>query len=127
MAVTRSSIGQGQLKAVIKVQYNFDKPAYAYGRQKLSEAGPGSLTVTMTMEAGQPSVLFEEETDLEEVWAANFCDGLHADQARYSGHAATNPKFGHLLNGVSIRRITRDQMQTRFSIFNSSIRNRQAM
>jgi len=90
----------GPLKAVVRLRYEFDKPAYAYGQQKISAPGLGYLAVTVTLVAGAPSILFEEETDLEEVWAANFYEGLAPDRARYCGHHSTNPKFGHLPNGA---------------------------
>jgi hypothetical protein len=89
----------GPLEAVVRIRYDFDKPAYASGGQKISDAGPGYLTVTMTLFAGQPSVLFEEETDLEEAWAANFYEGLSPDHAQYCGHHSTAPEFGHESNG----------------------------
>jgi len=90
----------GPLKAVVRFRYEFDKPPYAYGQVKVSDPGPGYLAVTITMLAGEPSILFEEETDLDEVWAASLYEGLAPDQARYAGHHSSSPRFGHMPDGT---------------------------
>jgi hypothetical protein len=93
-------VESGPLKTVVRLRYDFDKPDYVYGHTHISDAGPGYLNVTMTIVANQPSVLFEEETDLDEVWSLNMFNGLEPNQGRYCGHVATNPRFGHLPNGA---------------------------
>src|SRR5579862_976283 len=89
----------GPLKALVRIRYDFRKPAYAYGQQQISSPGPGYLIVMLTLYAGQPSILIEEETDLDEVWAANFHDGLAPDKAQYKGHHSTDPELGHMPDG----------------------------
>ena len=89
----------GPLKIVVRLHYDFEKPAYTYGNQKISDSGPGYLAVTLTLLADQPSILIEEETDLEEVWSINFYVGLAPDQAQYQGHHSTDPKLGHMPDG----------------------------
>jgi hypothetical protein len=89
----------GPLKAVVQVRYDFDKPQYSYGLVKIADPGPGYLRVTITVLAGQPSILVEEDTDLDEVWAMNLYNGLRPDRAQYNGHHSTDPKFGHLSDG----------------------------
>jgi hypothetical protein len=93
-------IERGPFKAVIRLRYAFDKQTYAYGKTKISEAGPSYLMVTVTLFAGQPSLLVEEETDLDEVWATNFYAGLMPNQARYCGHHSTNVRFGREPDGT---------------------------
>jgi hypothetical protein len=94
---------RGPLKTVAQVSYRFDKPSYDYGPIHLSDAGPGYYTCTITLEAGQPSILFEEDTDLEMVWGMNLYTGLEPDQARYRGHHATSAKSGREPNGQRYR------------------------
>ena len=89
----------GPLKALMRIRYDFRKPAYAYGQQQISDPGPGYLIVTLTLYAGQPSILIEEETDLDEVWAVNLHDGLAPNQAQYKGHHSTDTELGHMPNG----------------------------
>jgi hypothetical protein len=93
-------VESGPLKSIVRLRYEFDKPDYVYGRTHVSDAGPGYLNVTITVVANQPSVLFEEETDLDEVWSLNMWDGVEPNQGRYCGHGATDPRFGHLPNGA---------------------------
>src|SRR5262249_13058045 len=92
-------VDAGPLKAVVQVRYDFEKPLYSYGSLKISDPGSGFLRVTITVLAGQPSILVEEDTDLDEVWAMNLYNGLQPDRAQYRGHYSTDPKFGHLPDG----------------------------
>jgi hypothetical protein len=89
----------GPLKTVIQLRYEFKKPAYNYGQHEISPAGPGFLLVKMYLSAGHPSILIEEDTDLDEVWSANFWHGVEPDQAQYKGHHSTDPKYGHTPDG----------------------------
>ena len=84
----------GPLKVTVRLAYTFDRPAYAYGQVAIAGAGPGHLTVTLTVRAGQPSIELEEETDLDEVWAINVHAGLAPSEARYLGHHASDRRFG---------------------------------
>ena len=76
-----------------------EKPAYDYGSQRISDPGAGHLSVTMSLLSGQPSLLLEEETDLDEAWAMNLYEGVAPDQARYCGHHASAPQFGRMADG----------------------------
>lgn len=88
-------LARGPLRAVAQVLYRFQHPEYAYGQQKLVEAGEGFYTCTITLEAGRPSVLFEEETDVVPRWSLDFHDAVHPTQARYRGHHSSKPEFGY--------------------------------
>jgi|GEM_PF-807611 len=94
---------RGPLRTVAQVVYHFNKPAYDYGPIHLSDAGLGDYTCTITVEAGQPSVLFEEETNLEMVWGMNLYSGLAPDQARYRGHHSDSVKSGREPDGQRYR------------------------
>ena len=89
----------GPLKAAVEIRYLFDKQEYLAGTQKVSDPGHGYLTVRMTLVSGHSSILFEEETNLDEVWAMNVYNNLEPNQAQYKGHHASAAKFGHLSDG----------------------------
>ena len=65
----------------------------------LSPAGTGYLLVTLTLRAGESSILVEEDTDVDEVWAVNLYEELAPDQVRYQGHQSNDPKLGHMPDG----------------------------
>jgi len=92
-------VESGAFKSVVQIHYDFSKPAYSYGQQRISDPGLGYLNITLTLYAGQPSILIEEETDLDEVWGVNFYDGLEANRAQYKGHHSSNPELGHMPDG----------------------------
>jgi hypothetical protein len=94
-----SFIEKGPLKAVVQVKYVVDRPAYAYGKDTYKEAGEGSYSSTMELQAGQPSVLIEEDGDVEAAYSLGLYAGLAPDQARYRGHHATTVQRGHEANG----------------------------
>jgi hypothetical protein len=94
---------RGPLRIVAQVTYNFDKPVYQYGNQIISKAGSGFYSCKIKVEAGQPSFLFEEETDLDIVWAVNLYEGLTPDQARYRGHHSSSVELGREPDGRRYR------------------------
>jgi hypothetical protein len=90
---------QGPLKTVVQVLTEVEHPEYRYGESKLKEGNKGFHRCTITVAAGQPSILFEEETDLEMTWAINLYRGVEPTQARYRGHHATKAEFGREPSG----------------------------
>lgn len=56
---------RGPLKVVAQVSYQRERQADMYGQVQVAPAGDGFYTSTITLETGQPSILFEEETDLD--------------------------------------------------------------
>lgn len=69
---------RGPLVTTIEVSYAFDRPAWwnpsVAGRGR--EAGPGYYRSTITLQAGQSSVLFEEDTDMDLSYSLNYYSGL---------------------------------------------------
>jgi len=90
---------KGPLKVVVEVSYRFDRPAYVYGQQKVAPAGPGFYTSTVTVEAGQPSILFEEDTDMDLSYSLDVYDAVHPTHARYRGHHARAREYGYEPDG----------------------------
>ena len=94
---------RGPLKVVVEVSYVVDHQEYRYGATVLSPAGRGYYTCTITVLAGQPSVLFEEDTDLQMTWSMNLYPGLHPTNARYRGHHADKREYGYEPDGQTYR------------------------
>ncbi len=93
-------VERGPLVVVVRVRYDFTTPDYNYGQQKIREAGPGSYTCTIRMQAGQPSILFEEDTDIEPKWGLEFYEAVHPTHARYRGHHSSRPEYGYQPDGA---------------------------
>jgi hypothetical protein len=101
MSVTM--LERGPLKTVVQVDYRFEHPELKYGQQMLKPAGQGYYTSTITVQAGQPSVLFEEDTDFEPKWSIELYDAVQPTHARYRGHHSSDAKFGYEPDGQRYR------------------------
>ena len=94
---------RGPLMVVAEVHHQFDRPEYRYGTQTLAPEGPGFYRCTITLQAGQPSILFEEETDMDVYWSLNFYEPLRPTHGRYRGHHARSQKAGYEPDGQVYR------------------------
>jgi hypothetical protein len=100
-AMTVEWLEKGPLVARVKIAYVYDKGPLHSARPELPDvpAGEGPYSVTIEMQAGQPSILFEEECEVDIGYRVNITDGLTPDRARYRGHHATSPEAGHEEDG----------------------------
>lgn len=96
-------IEKGPLRLVAQVSYKFEKPVYDYGSTIISNAGLGYYSFTVKAEAGQPSFVFEEDTDLDMIWALNMHEGLNPDQARYRANLSSSVERGREPDGRKYR------------------------
>lgn len=122
---------RGPLVVVVRVTYEFTTPAYYYGQQEIRPAGPGFYTCTIRFEAGQPSVLFEEDTDIEPKWSLDFYEAVRPTNARYRGHHASRAEYGYEADGRTYRQwherpdldaqvdLTYDRPRTSFYVTNA--------
>ena len=90
---------KGPLKTVARITYTVATPSYDYGSIHLKDAGPGCHTTTITLTAGSPSILFEEETNLEVLYGLDIYRGIEPTQGRYRGHHATSRENGYQPDG----------------------------
>ena len=102
-AVAVRVLEEGPLKVVIEVSYSFDRPEYVYGQQKVASVGRGFYVSTITIEAGHPSILFEESTDMDLSYSIDVYDALHPTHARYRGHHARAREHGYEPEGWTYR------------------------
>ena len=79
---------KGPLKTVVVVRY---------------ELGATFSTTTIVLEAGQPSVLFEEEANLDRSYAIELHNAVQPTHARYRGHHASSKGRGYEPDGQTYR------------------------
>lgn len=93
---------EGPLRTVVQITYEGTRSRYRYGRDEPIPAGPSHYAQRVTVEAGQPSVMFEEHTDNDVRWSLSFGDFLPR-RARFRGHNTTDPRFGRTVEGERYR------------------------
>jgi hypothetical protein len=98
-----SFVERGPLVMTVEVAYHASRPALVYGGSVLVGAGAGFYRATITLQAGQPSVLLEEDTDMDVRWTLDLGTALKPDQARYQGHHATSVENGFESDGRQYR------------------------
>ncbi|MGD0362295.1 MAG: aryl-sulfate sulfotransferase, partial [Bryobacteraceae bacterium] len=96
-------VERGPLKVVVEVSYSIDRPRLEYGDKTLLPAGPGFYRSTIEVQAGQPSILIEDDTDTDLRYTLDIYRGLQPDQARYRGHHSTSIENGREPDGRQYR------------------------
>ena len=86
-------IEKGPLKTVVQVRYD------------LSPEGSATAfsTTTIAVVAGQPSILFEEEANLDRSYGIEMFAAVHPTQARYRGHHSDSKAAGYEPDGQVYR------------------------
>jgi hypothetical protein len=102
-AATVEVLENGPLRAKIKVSYVAVRQMWLAGYD-YDHASPvsndGYFNCTITLEAGQPCIIVDQETDHKPVWEVNMNTGVGADRARYRGHHSDSIAKGHNYNGT---------------------------
>jgi hypothetical protein len=96
-------VERGPLKVIIEVSYGFDRPELVYGGKVLIPRGIGFYKSTIELQAGQPSILVEDDTDIDLQYSLDVFDGLRPDKARYRGHHSTSVANGYEADGRQYR------------------------
>ncbi len=89
-------IEQGPLVTIVEVSYVLN------ARAQDGKPVDGHYRCEVTLKAGQPSILFEEESDVGVSWALRV-DALKPTQARYRGHHASSRERGYEADGQTYR------------------------
>src|SRR5262249_19676267 len=99
--VNVSFLERGPLMVKVEVAYRARPPALIDG----DSIGPrtGFYRATITLQAGQPSIVIEEDTDMDVRWTLDVGAALRPDQARYQGHHATSVENGFEADGRKYR------------------------
>ena len=101
--MTVNVVEHGPLRALVQIEYSFQHPELLYGAQKVKPAGNGYYRSTIKLEAGQPSICFEEDTDFEPSWSVELYDAVQPSHARYRGHHSSEKRFGYEPDGQAYR------------------------
>lgn len=96
-------IEAGPLRATIEVRYTYNRPALINGNKVAVPAGEGHYLSTITLDAGSPSVMIEDDSDTDLQYSLNFYKDVEPDRGRYRGHHATSAEFGHEQDGRMYR------------------------
>jgi hypothetical protein len=90
---------RGLLTVVAEVTYRLADPAGGPG----SAAAAGAYRSRIELQAGQPSVLVEDEAEIDLRYRLDVSEGLWPDRARYRGHHATTAEKGREPDGRRYR------------------------
>ena len=97
-AMTVEFLEQGPLVVRVQVSYVYDKgPLHSHlNRPEFPDvpAGEGAYRTTIEIQAGQPSILFEEEGEVDLSYQVDITQGLTPDRAQYRGHHANTTDEG---------------------------------
>ena len=104
-SMTVEWLEKGPLVARVKVAYVYDKGLLHSARPEVPEvsAGEGPYSTIIELQAGQPSLTFEEECETDIGYFVDVTDGLNPDRAQYRGHHASSPEAGHEEDGKVYR------------------------
>jgi hypothetical protein len=98
---TVTVVDSGPLKTVLKVNYSFNRPRYAYGGEVINTAGAGHYTLIATLYANSKSVLLDEDTDMQFSYYLPVYAQVQPSTALWRGHDAVdgfgnaNPACGY--------------------------------
>jgi len=102
-SATARIVEQGPLEVTIEVSYTYSRPDWGVGTSKFIPGGLGYYKSQITVQAGQPSITIEDDTDSDFEYSLNFYSGVTPDQARYRGHGSTAVEFGREADGRQYR------------------------
>lgn len=85
---------------VLKVTYTFARPDFDFGGVVFIAGGVGTHSTTITVKDGEPSILFEEEGDVDIGYRFNCFSGLSPDRARWRGNSASTLARGRRSEGT---------------------------
>lgn len=96
-------IERGPLVVCVEVTYRFDRPDLTYGHDLLIPGGEGRYAARITVMAGLPSILIEEDTDTDVAYDLDVYQTIKPNQARYQGHHSSSKQAGYEQDGRQYR------------------------
>ena len=101
---TVTVIENAPTRAVVKVRWTFDKPAFDWSHVGVFlPAGPGYHETTLTVLDGEPVVLVEEDGDCDLGYSLDVWPGLQPTRGRYRGSYASAVEYGREPDGQRYR------------------------
>jgi len=114
-AVETRIVDAGPLRVTAEVLYSYNRPARTFTETRACttlgfsaapctiEAGDGFYRSTITLDAGQPSILIEDHTDMDLAYHVDIYSAVRPDQGRYQGHNASRVAWGYEADGRQYR------------------------
>ena len=95
--ITTTVVENGPIETVVKVSYQYTFAADdGYGNELLgSPQVPGYYNSTITLQAGQPSILIDENTNMDFDYKVNVYPNVQINQGQYLGHGALSAVTGY--------------------------------
>jgi hypothetical protein len=98
-SIETSFIERGPLRVIVLIKYRINRPPLRYGGRQLVSGGEKFYISSLKIEAGQPSILIEEDTDMDLRYTLNVATGLSPNEARYQGGYSSSVANGHYADG----------------------------
>ena len=99
-AANRTTFTLSASKGGVPVDITCAPSGQPNAQETMDLAGLGSFTETISLYAGQKSIVIEDDTDTQLQYFLNFYNGnLVPNQARYRGHGASSTDCGYSLQG----------------------------
>jgi hypothetical protein len=95
-------VEHGPVVVKLELNYAYSRPDLVYN-VLLIPGGDGFYRSTITLQAGQPSILIEDDTDMDLQYVLDVYDPVKPDQGRYRGHVASRVEFGREPDGRQYR------------------------
>ena len=96
-------VEKGPLKVIVVASYHLDRADLWSGGKLVLPGGDGFYRCTIEVQADQPSILIEDDTDVDLQYHLDVFKGLEPDQARYRGHHSTSLPNGREADGRQYR------------------------
>jgi hypothetical protein len=91
------SNGGGALQTTIEFSYSISIPAFVYGSFTIPATTSGYITERITLQAGQPSIMIEDDSNDDFNSYLNVAGAVQINESRYRGHVNNtgNPANGY--------------------------------
>lgn len=98
LAVRSASVDvveRGPLRAAVTIRYGVDRS----GIEGFADSGVGFHATTVTVDAGDPTILVEHDSDVDATFTLDWSAGFAPDEARFQGHGVTSGAHGRRADG----------------------------
>jgi hypothetical protein len=98
-SIETSFIERGPLRVIVLIKYRINRPPLTYGGRQLVSGGEKFYISSLKIEAGQPSILIEEDTNMDLRYTLNIATDLSPNEARYQGGYSSSVANGRYADG----------------------------
>ncbi|MHB9132054.1 MAG: Ig-like domain-containing protein [Armatimonadota bacterium] len=94
--LTITFLEQGPIKTIIQLDYTFNRPLETWPDGTTNPAGTAHYISTISLQAGQPSIDFVEDADIDVTYSLDLYNAIHPTKGRYRGHHADSIANGYV-------------------------------